>query len=77
MKIRLYLKDPDGFSESVDDAVKEDVAKLGLPEDEAEALLELRHEKAWDLLKKWVKHREYIGILIDTDTMTAVVEETD
>ena len=73
MKINVYLKDPDGFSESIDDAVKADVKALGLPADEAKALIEVRRQKASDALMKWVEYGEYVAIDFDTDAGTATV----
>ena len=73
MKVTVTLKDPDGFYESVDEAVKTSLAGSGLPEDEQEALTETRREKAWEVLTKWVDYQEYVTIEFDTEAGTATV----
>lgn len=73
MIVKVYLKDPDGFSESVDEAVKTEVAKLGLSEDEAEAVFEKRREKVWAALERWVEYQEYVGITFDIEAGIATV----
>lgn len=76
MKIRVTLKDPDGFSNCVDEAVKESLDELeGLDEDEKEQLLEHRLEKTWDQLEKFVDCQEYVTIVFDTEAGTATVEK--
>lgn len=74
MKFVVRLKDPDGFSDSVRIAVDSDVAKVaGLDPDEKESVFELRQEKVWDDLAKFVTYQEYITIEFDTDAGTATV----
>lgn len=73
MIIRVSLKDPDGFSDSVDQAVRDDVEKLGLDKDETEALEETRRVKAWEKLARFVSYQEYVTIEFDTDAGTATV----
>jgi len=73
MKFRVTLKDPDGFSDAIQDAVTEEVRKLGLDADETEQLIEMRTSKAGDDLKHWVQYGEYVVIEFDTDAGTAVV----
>ena len=76
MKIRVSLKDPDGFSNSVDEAVKDDVCKIpNLDPEEIEAITEVRCEKVWDALSRFVEYQEYIMIVFDTEAGTATVEE--
>lgn len=77
MKISVYLKDPDGFDEAIQEAVKADVAKLGLTEREAEAVAELRTEAAGKSLASWVECGEYVTLEFDTDAMTATVVRRD
>ncbi len=74
MKVSVYLKDPDGFSESVDEEVKKSLADLGLDEDEMEPLIEKRTAKVWAQLRKWVESQEYVGITFDLDAGTATVD---
>lgn len=73
MKIKVSLKDPDGFSDSVDAAIKEDTDKLDLSEDEAEAVIERRTKRVWDALAKFVEYQEYLVVEFDTDADTATV----
>lgn len=75
MKIRITLKDPDGFSESVDDAVKEAVEREfpTADDDEKEAIVEKRLEKTWKALKQWVEFQEYVDLEFDTEMGTATV----
>lgn len=74
MKFTVTLKDPDGFSESVKDAVDESVDELdGLDDEEKDALREVRSEKTWEKLEQFVEHQEYVTIEFDTDAGTATV----
>ena len=74
MKILITLKDPDGFSDCVQDAVKESLAEMYESDpDEADACYELRTEKVWDQLNRFVMYQEYVTIEFDTDTGTATV----
>lgn len=76
MKIRVTVKDPDGFYDCVKDAVKDSLDELeGLDEQEKEDLLEHRLEKTWDKLEKFVDCQEYVTIVFDTDAGTATVEK--
>lgn len=72
MKVKLFLKDPDGVWESVKDAVQETLPE-GLSEDEAEALLKSRMEDTHQKLKKWMEWKEYVTVEVDTDTGEAHV----
>lgn len=73
MKFRVTLKDPDGFSEGVDDALDGSIRLTGLDEDEQEALKQHREEKLWAVLNGWVDCREYVTLEFDTDAGTAIV----
>lgn len=74
MKFTVTLKDPDGFSESVKDAVDESVDELdGLDDEEKDALREVRSEKTWEKLEQFVEYQEYVTIEFDTDAGTATV----
>ncbi len=75
MRFTVNIKDPDVFSNAVQEAVTSDVATLGLDEREAEAVIELRTEKLNDWLRKWVKWGEYIRVEFDTEAGTATVVE--
>lgn len=75
MKIEVTVKDPDGFWECVNAEVAEQVRKLGLPEDETEALIEVRTESAWKKLGRWVEYKEYLRVSFDLEAGTATVLE--
>ena len=75
MKINITLKDPDGFHDSIGDAIKDSLRTIeGLTDDEKEALEETRREEVNELLSKWVEYSEYVTIEFDTDAMTATVK---
>ncbi len=74
MKFQVTLKDPDGFSNAVDEAVKESLSELeGLDEYEKEQLLDVRLEKTWEKLERFVEYQEYVTIEFDTEADTAVL----
>lgn len=74
MKIQVTLKDPDGFSEAVEQAVKDSLSEAnGIDDDEKDTLREGREEGVWVGLGKWVQHQEYVTIEFDTDQSTATV----
>lgn len=75
MKLTVTLKDPDGFYESVLDAVKDSLSGSGLDDDEMESAVETRMDKVWTKLSKFVEYKEYIDIEFDTDAGTARVVE--
>lgn len=75
MKFRVTMKDPDGVSEAVNDAVKESVNEMGLPPDEAAELIDMRVEKETEKLKRWFQWSEYLTIEVDTELMTATIVE--
>lgn len=75
MKIRVTLKDPDGFYDCVKDAVEEIVA-YEFPtadDDEQEAIIEKRTNKVWQALEPWVEYQEYVTLEFDTEKGTAEV----
>jgi len=75
MKIRVTLKDPDGFSQGVDYAIEKSV-KAEFPsvdDDENEAICEERVEEVWKALKKFVEYKQYVTIEFDTEKGTAEV----
>ena len=67
MKVKLFLKDPDGVYESVRDAAQETLPD-GLSEEETESLLKSRTADMHEKLKNWVQWKEYVTVEIDTDT---------
>lgn len=77
MKIRVTLKDPDGFYDSVKEAVKESLKGIGLSEAEVEAVAETRLEETWEKLEKWIEYKEYVDLEFDTEAGTAVIVERE
>lgn len=73
MKIKITMKDPDGFYESVSDEVGLECEKLGLDNDETELIKESRVEKVKEIASKWFEYSEYITVEIDTEAKTCVV----
>ena len=75
MKFKVQMKDPDTLTDAINDAVEEEVAKLGLDDEEAEAIAEKRQAKIGNMCGKWFTYGEYLTVEIDTDAMTCVVVE--
>ena len=73
MKIKVCIKDPDGFSEAVKEYVDEQLKKLDLPKDEADELREMKEQKVDDALSLWVSYGEYATLEFDTETGKAIV----
>jgi hypothetical protein len=74
MKIRVTLKDPDGFYESVRDAVTEWASRQpDLDQEEREQIIDARMTSVWKKLGRWVEYKEYVDIEFDTEAMTATV----
>lgn len=73
MKFHIQLKDPDGFSDGMDEAIEASLSEADLSDDEKEAVSAARQERAWKALEKWVEYREYVTIEFDTDAGTATV----
>jgi hypothetical protein len=74
VKFRITMKDPDGFHDSVEEAVKE-MDLPGLSEDEAELVREARTETIKKLLGRWFEYGEYLTVEVDTDAKTCTVIE--
>jgi len=62
------MKDPDQLHEGINDQLDIDLASM--PEDEAEAIREIRMEKALDVASEWFKYSEYLTVEIDTEAGT-------
>lgn len=75
MKISVTLKDPDGFSDCVSEDVAGTLQNMGLDKEERESIEEVRVERAWKALARWVDCQEYVTIEFDTEAMTATVKE--
>ncbi len=74
MKFTVYLKDPDGFYEGVQEAAEASITfKDDLSRNELDVLVEARVENIWSVLDRWVGHQEYIEIEFDTEAGTARV----
>ena len=73
MKITVTMKDPDSMSDAVQDAVAVEVDAMGLPDDEAERLIELRAEKERAKMAEWFEYGDYLLVEFDTTAMTATV----
>jgi hypothetical protein len=73
MKFTVTMKDPDGFSFSVEDAVKDSIRDLKLSERELAAVEEERTEELNEKLRRWFEYGEYVRIEVDTEAMTATV----
>lgn len=71
--IRVTLKDPDTMYDAVQEYVEEELKKSDLPEDEQEAVKELREEKYREACYVFFEYGEYLTIDIDTDKQTATV----
>jgi hypothetical protein len=76
MKTVITLKDPDGFSNGVADAVTRSLDAIsGLSEAEKKVLLQGRFEKTWAKLEQFVFHEECLTVEFDTEVGTATVME--
>lgn len=73
MKFTVTMKDPDTLTDAIEEAVREEVEAMGLPEDEAEALMEARADKVGRLCDRWFEYGEYLQVEIDTEAETATV----
>lgn len=73
MKIRVTMKDPDVLHDAVNEAALESARAQGLEGDEAEAIAELRAEKAREVAVRWFRYGEYLDVEIDTEAGTCVV----
>jgi hypothetical protein len=73
MKIKVTLKDPDGFYESIQEAVNDSLKELNLSPREKSTIEEVRVEETNNFLSKWVKYGEYVTIEFDTEEKTATV----
>jgi len=72
MKVRLFLKDPDGVYDSINEAIEKSLDGVdGLSKSERESLMSDRRE-ALDL-SEWVQWGESVTVEIDTDAGTARV----
>lgn len=76
MKAEIFLKDPDGFYESVRHAANESVQSIeGLNEGEREELAESRVDTLNAFLKQWVEYGECVTLIADTEAGTLTVKK--
>ena len=74
MKFKVTMKDPDTLHDAIDEAVREDIAKIeGLSAADREALVETRTDAAREVTRRWFKYSEYLSVEIDTEAGTATV----
>lgn len=70
MIFRVTMKDPDVLHDGIEEALDEELKTSGLPEDEQEALRELRHDKVSEVASEWFEWGEYLTVEIDTEKQT-------
>jgi len=78
MIFRVMMKDPDQLREGINDVL--DIELSDMPEDEAEAIREIRMDKALDVAGQWFEYAEYLTVEIDTEKETirvVSIEEKD
>lgn len=71
VKIRVQMKDPDSLYDAISEVI--DLELKDLPEDEAEAISDIRREKYGNIAAKWFEYSEYVTIEIDTEAKTSRV----
>lgn len=77
MKVKVYLKDPDGFSNAIDEAVCDSMSGLigHIDDEECDAIQEIRREEVRKKLQKWVQYGECIDVEFDLELGTAIILE--
>lgn len=65
------MKDPDSLYDAIEEAVDKELTSMEA--DEAEALKEIRHEKASNVASEWFEYGEYLTVEIDTVEKTCRV----
>lgn len=73
MKFKVTFKDPDSLHDAIDEGLDSDLTKLGLSEDEAEAVKDVRKEHVLNACRKWFEYYEYVTLEVDTDAQTCTV----
>lgn len=73
MIFQVTMKDPDVLHDAISDAVAETIADM--PEDEGEAVHEIRSQKAQEVASRWFEYSEYLTVEIDTEKETITVIE--
>jgi hypothetical protein len=76
MKIKIQLKDPDGFYDGIREVAKRVGDEIqGISDDTRELVEDKTHDDISEILSKWVEFGEYITIVFDTEEGTATVLE--
>jgi len=73
MKFIITMKDPDGFSDSIDRAVNDSTPTEGLSDDELDLLRGQRADAIEEMLSDWFRYSETVDIEIDLEANTATV----
>lgn len=74
--IRIHLKDPDGFSNAIQEAVEESLTSF--PKEEQDVLGDIRKEKLEQELKPWVEYGEYVVLEFNrTNKTLTVLKQSD
>ena len=77
MKFRVCMKDPGTLHDAVNEAVREELASLGLHPDEVDLVADSRSERVRNICEKWFKYGEYLEVEIDTEKQTCLVIDKD
>lgn len=74
MKFQIQMKDPDGVSDSIEEAAKKSASEVqGLSDEEREELIDSRANSFSKIIERWFEYQEYLTVEIDTDTKTISV----
>lgn len=68
MIFRVYMKDPDVLNESINEALDAELTEM--PDDEAQAVREIRYNKVSEIASRWFEYGEYLTVEIDTANKT-------
>ena len=78
MKFQIFIKDPDGVGDCVQDAAEKSLTKVeGLSEEERSSLLEQRTEEIYESMEGWLEYRECFVIEVDTKARTATIQPVE
>lgn len=74
MKFKITFKDPDGVSDSLQDAASQSVELIeGISEDERDELRDTRKAELEAAIKPFVRYQEYLEVEFDTEANTATI----
>lgn len=75
MKFTITLKDPDGVSNSLQEAAEEWANFVeGLVSEEHNDIVESRKGRLSKIIEKWFEHSEYVTLEIDTEAQTCIAQ---